>query len=263
MTIKKFSSTINSYDLLKTFAVLTMVIDHIGANFYPDDFWWRVVGRMSVPIWIFLIGYAKTRDLSSPLWIGTFILLMTNMVVGQAALPLCIFATILACRCVIDPVMDYIKTNRNSLYPIVFIAAVLSVPSAVIIDYGVGIFLFAMLGYMVRREGQDFSKGDILQFALVVGFVHAALQVVVFFPFDAHQKIFAAMGILGVTMGLIRFSPRDYPRLEAKSPQWISLVLKVCGRKSLEIYVVHLVLFKFMALLLGVSGFAFLNFHIL
>ena len=39
---------LTSYDFLKTFAVVFMVIDHAGFFFFPDNDWMRVAGRLSV-----------------------------------------------------------------------------------------------------------------------------------------------------------------------------------------------------------------------
>lgn len=51
--------------LLKLIAVITMVIDHIGAILFPNIIILRVIGRISFPLFAFstFIGYFKTKDL--------------------------------------------------------------------------------------------------------------------------------------------------------------------------------------------------------
>lgn len=53
----------NSYHL-KLLAAATMVIDHIGAVFYPDENWFRIIGRISFPlfIWLLVQGEAYTKN---------------------------------------------------------------------------------------------------------------------------------------------------------------------------------------------------------
>ena len=50
--------------VLKWIAVLTMVIDHVGAILFPDQIWMRVIGRVAFPIFCFLIveGFFHTHD---------------------------------------------------------------------------------------------------------------------------------------------------------------------------------------------------------
>jgi len=45
-------------------AMLTMLIDHIGAAFYPDQAWFRIVGRIAFPLYVYFLvaGYMHTRN---------------------------------------------------------------------------------------------------------------------------------------------------------------------------------------------------------
>jgi len=54
---------LSAFDL-KCIAVVTMLIDHIGAFLYTDQTWLRYIGRLAFPIYCFLIveGYFHTRD---------------------------------------------------------------------------------------------------------------------------------------------------------------------------------------------------------
>ena len=49
---------------LKLLAMVTMLIDHMGATLFPYALWMRCVGRLAFPIFCFLIaeGCAHTRD---------------------------------------------------------------------------------------------------------------------------------------------------------------------------------------------------------
>ncbi|MGB3200723.1 MAG: TraX family protein, partial [Nodosilinea sp.] len=55
---------LTSYQL-KLLAAITMLVDHIGVVFFPDDVRFRLVGRISFPlfIWLLVQGEAHTRDL--------------------------------------------------------------------------------------------------------------------------------------------------------------------------------------------------------
>lgn len=47
-------------------AMITMLIDHIGAIFFPHEIALRIIGRISFPLYVYLmvIGYYRTRSFS-------------------------------------------------------------------------------------------------------------------------------------------------------------------------------------------------------
>jgi len=52
--------------MLKVIACLLMLVDHVGAALFPDAIFLRVIGRLSFPIFAYLvsIGYSKTNSFS-------------------------------------------------------------------------------------------------------------------------------------------------------------------------------------------------------
>lgn len=56
---------------LKILACISMVIDHLGAVVYPDALWMRYVGRLSFPIFAFLLaeGFYHTKNVKKYLYI--------------------------------------------------------------------------------------------------------------------------------------------------------------------------------------------------
>lgn len=51
--------------ILKTIAIITMIIDHYGAIFESGEITYRIIGRLAFPIFAFLIseGFVHTRDI--------------------------------------------------------------------------------------------------------------------------------------------------------------------------------------------------------
>ena len=52
--------------IIQLIAMLTMLIDHIGATFFPQDSYFRVIGRIAFPLYAYLLvaGYKRTRSIS-------------------------------------------------------------------------------------------------------------------------------------------------------------------------------------------------------
>lgn len=62
-------------------AMLTMLIDHIGIVFFPEQAWLRIIGRLSMPLYTYGIvqGYRYTRNFKKYLF-RLFILAATGQV---------------------------------------------------------------------------------------------------------------------------------------------------------------------------------------
>lgn len=251
---------ITSYDLLKTYAVLLMIADHIGYYFYPDEMWWRVFGRMCVPVWFFLIGYARSRDMGPKLWIGGAILLAGNFLAGMSILPFNILFTMIIVRLMIDSVAKGIFQHEKVFWAVCAMMVVLILPTALLYEYGTQSLIVALYGYMLRhREDMNISRSLIdryFAFALVM-FVFP--QWLMFGTFNNVHFAVLCAGILVVMAALSGFRPQTYPRLTAALPGFAGAALRFTGRRTLEIYVAHLLLFKALGVMTQPDRFVFLD----
>ena len=128
---------VTSYDLLKTFAVILMVIDHLGYYFYNEENWMRILGRGCAPILFFLAGYARTRELEPRLWIGLAIMEFGRLMAGMPMLPLNITATFLFVRMLIDRLMFYVTSKPEAFWQINGTIILLILPTFFLFEYGV------------------------------------------------------------------------------------------------------------------------------
>lgn len=251
---------ITSYDLFKTFALVTMVIDHVGYYFFPEDQWLRVIGRVSAPMWFFLIGYANSRDLGEKMWGGLILLVAANLVVGMPVFPLNILATMIFIRLVVDEAMLRAMRNYESLLGISLIAVFLVIPSMSLWEYGTAGALFAMYGCM-RRHPEALARLPRDSATLFITFVtmfYVGLQSVVF-GFDRVQALSVTIGMLPVILWMSMFRPQIYPALSRVLSPIGTGFLQLCGRYSLEFYVLHLIAFKLAALLMGYEHYQWFN----
>ena len=143
---KALPQNITSYDLLKAFAVIIMVIDHTGFYFFPSEEWWRAVGRIGFPIWFFLIGYAQGRDLPLKLWAGIGILILSDIVFGLSIVPLSALVTIALIRISIGVIMENCSRNKQALWPFSAILFFLVLPSFYVAEYGTQAMIMGVFG---------------------------------------------------------------------------------------------------------------------
>jgi hypothetical protein len=251
---KALPKDLTSYDFLKTAALLLMIVDHVGCYFFPDDLWWRAVGRLSAPFWLFLIGYAQTRDLSPKLWIGAGILLLSSFFISPAFFPVNILVTIILIRLELDKLATYMFSETSRIIMIWVVLAAAAVPSFFLLDYGTPGLLIALFGYMLRHRGENprLNKQSIENFGLATMALYVFLAAF-WYGFDQVQILFIMLGSMGVFWVLYNFQPRTYPDLALPAP--IAGLIKLCGRRTLEFYVSHLLVFKILACLMGVEGY--------
>jgi hypothetical protein len=235
-----FPPDVTTYDVLKSLAIILMVADHIGYYFFPDYFWWRVFGRLCVPIWLFLIGYARSRTIDRQLLGGALLLVAVNAALGMDILPVNILWTILLVRLGIDPVMRWINHSIDRLFMVTMAALVLFPLTNAITEYGTLALILAIAGHIARNGfGNPQQKMNVI-YGGIAGLLYAGTQFLAF-PFDIFQSagLFAGTGL--AMASLLVYLPQQTTRI---SHPFATSILHFLGRHTLLIYVVHLVIFK-------------------
>lgn len=256
---KILPDTLTTLDILKTLAVLIMICDHTGKYFFPDDLWWRAVGRIGFPVWFFLVGYAKGRDISKPLLIGTGLLIIGDLAAGMTLFPLNALATIICLRLTIDRVMKTVGKNVEALVLVSALSCALIFYSNVLLEYGTLALLFCMFGYFVRhREDVGYSEKLIALFA-VYCFSCFVYTTTLFFDMSVAQLALVVLGSGWMCWFLYRLKIETYPVLSDRLPWFVSSPIQFMGRKTLEIYVAHLLLFKGLVLLTDPEHYVFFH----
>ena len=242
---------ITSYDLLKTFAVITMVIDHIGIYLYPDQLWFRTIGRLSFPAWLFLIGYARSRDLPLKIWIGIGLLIIGDFLVGREMFPLNILVTIALVRILIDPFMESMLKSPARFWTISIALLVIALPTNLMSEYGALAIITAIFGYLVRNRheieerGDHFVTKDFLSYYMIFSLFAYFIVQQILFMFSMQQFLFMAFGVTILHLFLMHFALATFPKMTEKSGTVGKYFFQICGRRTLEIYVVHLLILKF------------------
>lgn len=78
------SRSSNYQDLLKTLALICMIIDHIGLFFFPETWMLRAIGRYAFPIFCFFAGYNFKNSLRFKILIcGIALYIFTDTLIFQ------------------------------------------------------------------------------------------------------------------------------------------------------------------------------------
>jgi hypothetical protein len=246
---------ITTLDILKSAAVVLMIIDHVGWLLFPQFEMLRVLGRLCVPLWFFLIGYARSRDIPARWMVGGIILLASSLVVGLPALPLSVLFTMALIRLCLDPFWRLAERHGVYFWWFILLFVFFGYVTNLVVEYGTLGFALACCGYAIRhRQEVDDAFGQTMHRT-----VPEVLMMAVLLAFGFIETLsfgFSIMGVMVLTAGLLgeyfilqNFEAKTLPGTAGKPH---APLLQFMGRYTLEIYVIHILILK------GVFGLSLL-----
>jgi hypothetical protein len=245
---KDYPKELTSYDLLKSLALITMIIDHMGYFLFPDESWMRLIGRVSFPLWLFLVGYANSRDLSAVLWMCAASVCVAGLVFGSGVLPVNILFSIIIVRLVLDYCAGLMFHSAAMLWVVPSLLIIMAVPTNIMFEYGALGIMVAMMGWMLRHRAEKPAVRRALPLFTAATILTHVMMTFLVFSFTALETKLMPL-VFFATYGLMfLFGAKSYPVLTKKLPKLVVLALQFMGRYSLYIYVFHIVLFMFFAL---------------
>lgn len=151
--------------MLKIIALVTMILDHIGM-FWSIE-WLRLIGRLSFPIYCFLIskGVKKTKDIKQYMIRVLMLAIISQCIwqyIGVNVL------NILFTYFLFIQMMYFIKNKNNVMASIVFLVSVLVSP---MLDYGFYGFVLLFMFYYI----EDKYVRLILMLASIIYFIKCEL----------------------------------------------------------------------------------------
>jgi hypothetical protein len=238
---------VTSTDLWKTLGLALILLDHWAYYIQPDQDWMHALGRGALPIFFFLIGFARTRAVPW-FWIATGVAL-TGLDWWHAGgdvndVTLNILLSFALLRWAMPWVERHVVGSAWRLAALVVLLLGLSFPADMVIDYGASGWLLALVGLLHRRAleaGPDKPRDPAWLARRAVG----AIATLLFVANEIHDyglgtvDAFIAAGYIIVVIVLVlRFRRIE---LAWPIPPVAGAVLRFCGRHSLEIYVAQII----------------------
>jgi hypothetical protein len=233
---------VTTTDALKAAALALILVDHIG-HFLADD--WpllRVIGRLGVPIFFFLIGFAKSRDIPwrwvalglvltgvDYLWLGGFDGLQLNILFNFAAI-----------RLALPLIERHVLPSPWRLVCLMLALAALMPLVNPILEYGTEGWLFAMFGLLIRRrrDGVDVFPPSLVPAAGLFAFGAYGFVERIDYAFSPFHAGLLMIGLVVLLLVLLRFERRMLGWIPA--PRFGAL-MRFSGRYSLEIYAAQII----------------------
>jgi len=257
---KSLPKELTSFDLLKSLAVILMVCDHVGYFFFPEEMWFRTLGRLCLPIWFFLIGYSRGDKVPGSFWIGGGIVVASSLMAGQFLMPFNILFTLALMRKYRNGIAQGVLRSPQALRGMFFILFLLSFPSAIFLEYGSLAMLIMLAGFIARRKDSVYERIErkyILMY-VAAAFFTTYIMVGVQMPYmTGVQALVLTLGYALLGVVLWRFKPMVFVDARKYMAGSFIALFKFMGRWSLEIYVVHIVAFRIVAMIMSPDRFPF------
>lgn len=260
---EKLPEALTSYDLLKSLALILMVVDHIGYFFFPEETWFRVLGRMSVPIWFFLIGFANVRQVQPTIWIGAIAVMVSSYITGEYILPLNILFSLAIARLWIDRLMVGTLRSYEGFAGMFFLLFFLSFPSMLLSEYGTMGMMFTVFGYLRKhKENLTIHPLALFGFLTAVGAFYITVSSLTIESLSYSQLFTMVGGVFCIMTVLFHFRSYVFEGLSDKL-RLIIWPFKIMGRHTLLIYVLHIIVLRLVMVAFEDERFGFLELKIM
>jgi hypothetical protein len=231
------ATRVTTTDLLKVIGVATFLVDHYGFFFHTDELWWRMFGRVASPIFFFLIGFARTREVPWT-WLVFGLVLSASQAWTMELYNLNILLNFALLRFAVLPLVErFVMPRPWAIALLAFACIPLIVPTDRYLEYGTEGWLWALFG-LARRMHLEGRQPAWSPYGL--GAVAAAAYLhteIVKFGFSTVQTTVLLALILSLTAVLARFRREPLPWQPAPA---VASLFQLCGRHSLEIYAITL-----------------------
>jgi hypothetical protein len=190
-------------NIVQLLAMLTMLIDHIGVAFFPDQVVWRMIGRLAFPIYAYFIvlGYQRTSHLKNYILRLAIIGMLSQypFMIALDVQGINAVGSLLVCLLVLIA-MDHLKSNVHK--GLILLGAGMLLEAGQF-DYGI----YALLLVCIYR----YAKGH-----WIVG-LHALLNVAFIFLWGWLLESFSIISTLGIV-----YVPMLYVGMEKfRVPRWL------------------------------------------
>ncbi len=236
----------NSYDLLKTIAFFTMLIDHLGYYFFYNLNFLRLIGRITIIIYTVLYGTSLKRGKKHSnkiLYFAILTSIIQFILLGiNEAFPL----NTLWCFYFSNFLIDYLEDIYNNVYILFILLIILIAPLSFIgnffFEYGFGFFMLVFCGRIFSKEIKN--KKDIISTVLI--FLMFLIYQIINFYFNLKYSIILAIIYIILYKVLYNFKIKTMDKIKNTKNTCIKIINNLCiiiSRRSMELYTIHLSLF--------------------
>ncbi|OGN96097.1 MAG: hypothetical protein A2Z77_09250 [Chloroflexi bacterium RBG_13_51_36] len=246
--IYRYGRQINSHDLVKILAILTMIIDNVGLFLMYDNIWMRVIGRMAAPLFFYLVGYSGSYKFKYQiLALGIGLCLIKLFVSDNPSLignilPLDILINFVLIKAILNR-FDPARLRTGYLILILAVLVLIGEQTRAYIEYG-SLGLGIAIGSRLIHERHPFGKPWII-IATTAHYLIQGNSLLLSRPEVSMQVMLLAIALLALVfvLSLLLFLKYDLRTFTVSSAPLRTIAIYV-SRYSLQIYFFHLAAFQ-------------------
>ncbi|MBW6441641.1 conjugal transfer protein TraX [Patescibacteria group bacterium] len=165
---------------IKIIAIITMVIDHTGVFLYPENMIFRIIGRLSFPLFAWLVanGAKHTKNINKYLGrlfffgvLSQLPFMLPNLIIEDRFFKLNImFTLLLGLLCI-----KILKLNLNKNVRIIFILLILAIAMTLKVSYGAAGIVSILFFYIYFDRPKKILVSQILIYS-VLWFLQLSIQ---------------------------------------------------------------------------------------
>ncbi len=226
--LQKFN--LNTHDIWKLLALILMFIDHAGMYIFDNNLDFRLIGRLSFPIFAVIYGYHFKDKINTKLLLyGLPIVIVNYYLFGE------FFLNILYSFVVGGFILNiYNEEIDNISYKIFFllIIFILNIILMPYLEYGLFAFLF-----MLSANTKNIKEKSI--YFIITFLLYYIFQAMSFTIKNSYLIILFIILFIESIL-LFKYTLKD---INIKN-HYLELLIKIIARYSLEIYVIQAILFR-------------------
>jgi len=246
--IYRYGRQINSHDLVKILAILTMIIDNVGLYFMYDNIWMRVIGRMAPLLFFYLVGYSgsykfKYQILSLGIALGLIQFFVgDNPSIIDNIIPVNILINFVLIKVILNR-FDPAKIRSSYLILLLAVIILISEETYAYIQYG-SLGLSIAIGSRLINKRHPFGKPWII-ISTAAYFLLQMDSLLFIWPDLSMQVILIVILLLALIFALTLILFLKYElRTFTVNPTWLRTIGIYVSRYSLQIYFFHLAAFQ-------------------
>ncbi len=237
----------NYQSLLKTIAIIAMIIDHIGLYLYPNLIILRIIGRIAMPVFCFFAGYNFHDKPKLRIIIWGILLQIYTTILFKQFITTNILISIYLGQCYIYYFRKSLTRFFYSGYCHVIIMVILWYISWAIIDYGTIVIAIMILGFIAKHEHKNLKLCCCV--TILITLVHSALFMLSITFSDLNFSNFNLMvDIILLTVTFILMIIDNYSKR-------LFINIKLVSRNVIYIYCVHIIILQFIFVYSCTYGF--------